>query len=55
MKFYNYTSFDALFPSVVIDFPFLRLNQYVKVANCLLLKDAEDTISESLAIWNIFR
>ena len=38
MKFYNYTSFDALFPSVVIDFPFLRLNQYVKVAKLSIIK-----------------
>ena len=32
MKFCNYTNFDALFPSVVTDFPFHRLNQYFKIA-----------------------
>ena len=32
MNFSNYTIFDALFLSVVIDFPFLRLNQYFEIA-----------------------
>ena len=27
-----YTNFDPLFPSVVIDFPFLRLNRYFETA-----------------------
>ena len=32
MKFCSYTNFDALFPSVVLDFPFLRLNEYFEIA-----------------------
>ena len=32
MKFFNYTNADALFSCVVIDFPFLRLNQYFEIA-----------------------
>ena len=33
MKFCSYTNFDALSQSVVIDFPFLRLNQYLRSLN----------------------
>ena len=44
LNFCKYANFDALFPSVVIDFPFLRLNQHFKIvkfdSSTLSLEDA---------------
>ena len=44
MKFCSKTNFDALFPSVVIDFPFLYLNQYFEIAKfvyCFVVTEKE--------------
>ena len=48
MKFCNYTNFDALFPSVAIDFPFLCLNQYFEIAKFVYYLRLANKITEKI-------
>ena len=45
MEFCNYTNFDTLFPSVVINFSFLRLNQYFEIAKFVYSWVSRDVIN----------
>ena len=55
MKFCTYTNFDALFPSVVIDFQFLRLNQYFEIAKFVYFRKILTFQTPDNAFFSLFR
>ena len=55
MKFCTYTNFDALFPSVVRDFQFLRLHQYFEIAKFVYFRKILTFQTPDNAFSSLFR